>query len=179
MIGAYLIFLASSKCFLQEASFRGAFPSHCALAFFPTSRVLGNYLELQGCNPLRIPSWNICSCVLNKHLLSFQMSIGTYFLGRASSLALGCLLSVLVNMKDGKPAAAGGPNRTTQSTSLRSMTHIVSAQWRFAIEVDRFSDKRQIKLQRNIQSLKFDTAYCAKGVRKLLIKQTTGGWNTG
>lgn len=158
---------------------KGAFLSHCAFAFFPASRVLGSYLEPWGWNSLRSPSWSTCGFVQNKHLLSFKMSIGTYFLSRASLLALGCLISVLDNMKVLKSTAAGGPNRTTQSTSPRSMTHIVSAQWRFTTEMDRFSGKRQIELQRNIQSLKFDTTHCAKGVSKLLIKQTTGAWNAG
>lgn len=40
--------IASSKCFLQEASLRGAFPRPCALAFFPPSRNPGNYFKHQG-----------------------------------------------------------------------------------------------------------------------------------
>lgn len=45
--------------------------------------------------------------------------------------------------------------------------------------MDRFLGKRQIKVQRNIQSLRFDKTDCAKAAHKLLIEQTAGDWNTG
>lgn len=45
--------------------------------------------------------------------------------------------------------------------------------------MDTSSGKGQIKLQRNIQSLKFDMTYCAEAASKLLTEQTTGDWNMG
>lgn len=45
--------------------------------------------------------------------------------------------------------------------------------------MDTSSGKRQIKLLRNIQSLKFAMTYCAEAASKLLIEQTTSDWNMG